>query len=512
MSIFNSKYFFLVMALSFFFSACTDYLEEFNDEYENTFADDGNGYEDFDLVAPTGLGNDFFCKVRERSSSVTEEMYLPGMMWSSVELSISGSVASTKVIEVFYEGFSLNTDSICTSLADKKDRYKEGSFKCGSGGATYIQESKASTSMSLEEFAASATSDCDDFQATWDAAHPSKTTVSSSSRTTQSSSDEEESPRSSSSSAKSSSSSAKSSSSIQNSSASRFDTLGTCAAEYDIYDINESVVWKFTKDSSVAASAILSADFEWDFGYNASPKTATKHGNMTADPISYTSTGYSFPTLHVTLNGETYDIDCDGILVADGASGIYEDDYSVVDLRDGHEYFKRKIGTQTWLTENMKYAPPGEVSYCYGDNPDYCDYAYGRLYSWSAAQKACPNGWHLPSKDEWDALYYFVEADKGDSALIGPALKSEYSWEVNPGTNDYRFSAWAAGLYTDSIDDTGKPGFVNKGFFTLFWTSTLTDNGVGYAMVLMHNGNSFYFVDNLNETHAVSVRCLKDKP
>lgn len=38
-----------------------------------------------------------------------------------------------------------------------------------------------------------------------------------------------------------------------------------------------------------------------------------------------------------------------------------------------------------------------------------CD-EYGRL-SWETAQNICPDGWHLPSDEEWNALIAFYGGD-----------------------------------------------------------------------------------------------------
>jgi len=46
------------------------------------------------------------------------------------------------------------------------------------------------------------------------------------------------------------------------------------------------------------------------------------------------------------------------------------------------------------MAENLDYSMPGSYVNKNGD----------RFYTWEAAKKACPAGWHLPSKKEWDIL------------------------------------------------------------------------------------------------------------
>ncbi len=53
------------------------------------------------------------------------------------------------------------------------------------------------------------------------------------------------------------------------------------------------------------------------------------------------------------------------------------------------------------MAENLNFKT--EDSFCIEDNESKCS-EYGRLYTWHAAMKACPAGWHLPSKTEYELL------------------------------------------------------------------------------------------------------------
>jgi len=84
----------------------------------------------------------------------------------------------------------------------------------------------------------------------------------------------------------------------------------------------------------------------------------------------------------------------------------------LIDSRDGKKYKIVKIGTQTWMAENLNYSGENDdIGSCYDQNPKNC-VEYGALYTWEEAMKVCPSGWHLPSVEEWQKLVDFAGGDK----------------------------------------------------------------------------------------------------
>lgn len=95
------------------------------------------------------------------------------------------------------------------------------------------------------------------------------------------------------------------------------------------------------------------------------------------------------------------------------------------------------------MAENLNYEMDNRDrygSYCYDDDPGdddpgNCD-KYGRLYTWIAAMNACPEGWHLPSKVEFE----FSPGSKRtpirsqlQSVYLGPKLPVVYSIMAEQG-------------------------------------------------------------------------------
>ena len=164
----------------------------------------------------------------------------------------------------------------------------------------------------------------------------------------------------------------------------------------------------------------------------------------------------------------------------------------MTDSRNVKKYKTVKIGDQIWMAENLNYKT--RTSYCYDNKESNCS-KYGRLYEWKAAIKACPSGWHLPSKVEFETLFTAV----GDQSSAGKVLKSLSGWN---GTDAYGFSVLPAGdrYYRDGFYDLGRSAY--------FWRATEYGSGSAYRMSL--NDNVYVGLDYYYKSHGFSVRCLKN--
>ncbi len=206
----------------------------------------------------------------------------------------------------------------------------------------------------------------------------------------------------------------------------------------------------------------------------------------------------------------------------------------LIDSRDGTTYETVKIGDQWWMAQNLAYLP--SVTPVFTDQGIYVyDYkgfdvsaakktqeyiTYGCLYNWKLANTVCPDGWHLPSDDEWKQMEKFLgmssaEADSVNWRLSGRVdnkLMSTTGWGDNQrGNNESGFSALPGG-----ISFTGGNIYMKDTVSALiretvqFWTSTRVDDkkawtrgvyiktsGLGRAGFPVANGHS--------------VRCVKNK-
>ena len=168
------------------------------------------------------------------------------------------------------------------------------------------------------------------------------------------------------------------------------------------------------------------------------------------------------------------------------------------DGRDGKLYHFVKIGTTIWMSENLNFKT--KRSYCYGDLQQNCT-TYGRLYTWDAAMKACPAGWHLPSQDEWSQLVNAL----GGSDNAGAKMKmvsSKWRNQQSTDNNSSGFSILPAGRIANYDNYNG------LGYYAFIWTSTeYIDN----AWYVSFSCNDSRIIFGANEKiSGFSCRCVKD--
>ncbi|HPF92903.1 MAG TPA: fibrobacter succinogenes major paralogous domain-containing protein [Tenuifilaceae bacterium] len=198
---------------------------------------------------------------------------------------------------------------------------------------------------------------------------------------------------------------------------------------------------------------------------------------------------------------------------------------------DGNTYNTVKIGTQVWMVENLnttKYSngdfiPTGISSANtsgayenYDGNATYAD-TYGKLYNWHAVSDPrglCPDGWHIPSDEEWKTLEIYIgmspeeaeetEGERGtDEGGKLKATGTDYWISPNTGaTNEYGFTALPGGaLEIDAFVAIGQNGF--------WWTSTpASDDNSMYRY--MHYNSPIINRKSFYKSSGLSVRCIQD--
>lgn len=188
----------------------------------------------------------------------------------------------------------------------------------------------------------------------------------------------------------------------------------------------------------------------------------------------------------------------------------------------GRNYPYVQIGNQLWLAENLDYkfevdgsqlpigvsGTPSTPSAWYYDN-DEATYGvngnkYGLLYNWYAAKyldanksTLLPEGWHVPTTEEWNTLMKAV----GGKSIAGTKLKSITGWDSGNGDDSYGFNAFPSGGGYD-----GSFGYL--GSRASFWTSIECNSRDAYSRAL-DTGTPLYSA-SYSKISGYSVRLVKN--
>jgi uncharacterized protein (TIGR02145 family) len=188
---------------------------------------------------------------------------------------------------------------------------------------------------------------------------------------------------------------------------------------------------------------------------------------------------------------------------------LYNFSGTLIDRRDGRTYKTIRIGTQTWMAENLNFDTSPVLyqgrpsilsdSWCYDGNNINCS-KYGRLYIWEKAVQVCPTGWHLPTDAEWSTLTDYL----GWEGIAGKKLKSLTGWD-NPSstsTNESGFSALPGGYGTPTYNQ-------GIGIVGFWWSSTELNADEAYSRNILNNKDEI-FRHAVGKRMGASVRCIKD--
>jgi len=217
---------------------------------------------------------------------------------------------------------------------------------------------------------------------------------------------------------------------------------------------------------------------------------------------------------------------------------------NVVDI-DSNFYKVVKIGEQIWMAENLKTTRLNDgtlipfvsdakqwlelktPAFCWydevpfaGDPVGYIS-TYGLLYNWYAVNtgKLCPDGWHVPSADEWVELEGFLGTEVAGLKMkeTGTLHWTSTSPEV---TNESGFTAIPGGYRNRDRNIPDLALFVMAGELASWWSASPVSNEIStsfaiYAPVVSGRSPSknHWLLRRFDTTHKIygeSIRCLKN--
>ena len=203
---------------------------------------------------------------------------------------------------------------------------------------------------------------------------------------------------------------------------------------------------------------------------------------------------------------------------------------------DGNEYKTVIIGEQEWMSENLKTTKFNDGTsipnvtdineWRHLNTPGYIWYEndiskkeiYGALYNWFAVGcgRLCPEGWHIPSDNDWKELELLsgmtpeqIEGTGMRGTDQGGKLKEagNRTWiSPNEGaTDEFGLSIVPSGR----IDINGV--FVGNTSGGTYWTSTETSISCAYYRHFAVKSKQIGRNPLGEKKYGLAVRCIKDK-
>jgi len=161
------------------------------------------------------------------------------------------------------------------------------------------------------------------------------------------------------------------------------------------------------------------------------------------------------------------------------------------------------------VTDSLTWSKLKTGAWCYYNNDSTLGAIYGKLYNWYAVndqRELAPEGWHIPSDDEWTILSNFL----GGEDNAGGLLKTTGTFENGDG------------LWTmPNIDATNASGFsalpggdcygicTNIGWLGNWWSSTMSGYSLAWSRYI-YNSDRKLIRDTNPKVYGFSVRCIKD--
>ena len=167
---------------------------------------------------------------------------------------------------------------------------------------------------------------------------------------------------------------------------------------------------------------------------------------------------------------------------------------SYTDPRDGQTYktitfIREHHGAyikRTWYAENVRFKAPGSKAY---KNTEEYAKVYGRLYNYKQANRACPEGWHVPTIHEWKHLLHFFG---------GWHHSGQYLIDGKESDMDMKFGGF--GQPDGSFKGIGEHGN--------WWDNELKDSNSA-GIITLKKGDQTIYHSNVGDQHYLSCRCVK---
>jgi uncharacterized protein (TIGR02145 family) len=296
-------------------------------------------------------------------------------------------------------------------------------------------------------------------------------------------------------------------------------TINSCKKDDTIIKKDPIITWTNPTDITIgtllgATQLNATADVPGIFVYTPATGTKLNRGANQDLKVDFT------PTDAINYNSASKTVK---INVKASTTGIAND-------IDGNNYNFITIGTQVWMTENLKVTHYGNgdpipnvtdnAAWIALTTDAYCSYkntlnadtiaTFGRLYNWYAvidSRNIAPAGWHVPTDADWTTLATFLGGESVAGGKMKEAGTTHWAGPNTGATNGSGFTALPSGLRYGYAD--GSFGYL--GTDVIWWSSTGYDPSNAWASSLYYNHANFYHdYQYSGKRNGYAVRLIKD--
>lgn len=196
----------------------------------------------------------------------------------------------------------------------------------------------------------------------------------------------------------------------------------------------------------------------------------------------------------------------------------YDKSKCVVDPRDSKTYHYTSVAGRDWFVENLAYRGMGSPFYGSEAMTDI----FGIFYSWEEAMKACPDGWRLPSNEDFLALHNSLTGESSSDAKarfygkMGDCMADAYLndiklWEFWPGvniTNKTKLSMIPVGYST--INEDGDSKYDGSTLYYACWTSSEASESNAYYRYIYADKPDMLLGSGSKKNFGTPIRCVRD--
>lgn len=182
-----------------------------------------------------------------------------------------------------------------------------------------------------------------------------------------------------------------------------------------------------------------------------------------------------------------------------------EGEKSVTDARDGKIYTYVTAGGLDWMSKNLMYADAGKPY----ENCSPMTDLFGNLYTYEQAENACPEGWRLPTLDEWKSLCGGSFDAAAGKLMVDAYFNGNKMWEYWPAvkvTNSTGMNVMPTGY---ALIQSNKWEYSGTNLYSVFWTSSEYDEEQKYYVSLYVDQPDVFYGNTHKDNFAASVRCVR---